>query len=232
MGLGGFDVWGEDPVVPLRYAVFASAAQHYGSYIDILGKAFLKEPPPALGLLRLRYVFTQGPTGLMPHRTGLKETPRFFVTGQWKVLKPDEILSDTVQPGFDATREALLESDPGFPPQLGKLESQVKAEDITTDEIRIDVQVSQPSILVVADNYSHGWKAAPRGSSAQSSYSVMPAYGFLRGIPLEAGEHHILLEYRPTAFVIGKWVSVFAWLVLAFFLFWKKMIFEKKLGSK
>ncbi len=228
MGLGGFDVWGEDPVVPYRYAVFASAAQNYGSYIDIFGKAFLKEPPPALGLLRLRYIFTEGPNGLVVHWTGLKETPRFFVTGQWKVLKPDEITARSIQPGFDATREALLESNPGISPGAGKLESQVKVEDLTTDEIHIDARVSQPSVLVLADNYSHGWKAAPVGPSAQAAYSVMPAYGFLRGIPLEAGEHHLLLEYQPTAFVIGKWISIFAWLALAFLFSGKEKSFSGK----
>jgi hypothetical protein len=232
MGFKGYDVWGEDPVVPLRYAVFASAAQNYGSYIEVLWKAFLKEPPPPLGLLRLRYVFTESPAGLDVHPTGLKETPRFFATGQWRVLKPDAILADTLQPGFDATREALLESEPGITPGPGKLKSLVKWEDLSTDKIRIDTQVSQPSVLIVADNYSHGWEAFPWGPSAQTTYSVIPAYGFLRAIPLMAGEHHILLEYRPTAFVIGKWISLFSWLVLLVFVFWKrKMIFRKNLGT-
>ncbi len=228
MGFKGFEVWGDDPVIPYRYAVFASASQNYGSYIEVLWKAFLKEPPPSLGLLRLRYIFNESPGGLDVRRTGLKETPRFFVTGQWRVLKPEDILADTLQPGFDATREALLESDPGIVSKPGNLESRIKWEDLSTDEIRIDAQVSQPSVLVVADNYSHGWKAVPLDTSAQRGYSVMPAYGFLRAIPLEAGEHHILLEYRPTAFVIGKWISIFAWLSLAVFLFWKRNIFFGK----
>ncbi len=228
MGFRGFDVWGEDPVIPYRYAVFASAAQHYASYNEVLWNAFLKEPPPSLGLLRLRYVFTESPVGLTLHRTGIKETPRFFVTHQWKVLGPEEILADTLQPGFDATQNALLESDPGIIQRPGKPESKVKWEDLSTDQIKIDAQVSQPSVLVVADNYSHGWKAESLSSSAQAAYSVMPAYGFLRAIPLEAGEHHILLEYRPTAFIIGKWISIFSWLVMVTFLgFKRKAIFRK-----
>ncbi len=43
--------------------------------------------------------------------------------------------------------------------------------------------------------------------------SVMPADYVLRAIPLQAGDHRIRLEYRPIAFVIGKWTSLVAWLM-------------------
>ncbi len=41
----------------------------------------------------------------------------------------------------------------------------------------------------------------------RQSYPVIPADFVLRGIPLPAGRHHLRLEYRPRAFVIGCWVS-------------------------
>ena len=42
----------------------------------------------------------------------------------------------------------------------------------------------------------------------QPHYDVLPADYCLRGIPLAAGFHRILLEYRPRAFVIGKWTTL------------------------
>jgi hypothetical protein len=48
----------------------------------------------------------------------------------------------------------------------------------------------------------------------------MPAYGFLRAIPLGAGEHHILLYYCPAAYVAGKWISLGSWLVLFLLFAW------------
>ena len=39
-------------------------------------------------------------------------------------------------------------------------------------------------------------------------YQVLPADYCLRGIPLGRGHHEILLEYRPVAYVVGRWVSL------------------------
>jgi uncharacterized membrane protein YfhO len=49
--------------------------------------------------------------------------------------------------------------------------------------------------------------------SAENIYQVMPANGFQQAIPLQAGKHHILMEYRPEAFVIGAWISGISWLL-------------------
>ena len=39
-------------------------------------------------------------------------------------------------------------------------------------------------------------------------YQILPANYCLRAIALPAGEHHIIMEYRPLGWIIGKWVSL------------------------
>ena len=75
----------------------------------------------------------------------------------------------------------------------------------------IEADLPDPAVLVVTDTYSDGWKArsllGPGESGGQAVYNVMPADHCIRAIPLAAGHHRLLLEYRPAAFLIGAWVS-------------------------
>jgi hypothetical protein len=50
----------------------------------------------------------------------------------------------------------------------------------------------------------------PLPDSTQQVYRVMPANYAFMAIPLSAGEHHLRLEYKPAAFIVGKWISLFA----------------------
>ena len=79
----------------------------------------------------------------------------------------------------------------------------------------IEAHLSAPAILLVTDGWSKDWRAEAVGGTARQHYHVMPANYVLRAIPLQAGDHRIRLEYRPAAFVIGKWISLAAWLMFA-----------------
>ena len=85
----------------------------------------------------------------------------------------------------------------------------------TTDALTIEADLRAPAILLVTDTYSDGWHARSllpdRGDGDQTRYQVLPADYCLRGIPLDKGHHKILLEYRPLAYVVGKWVSLVSW---------------------
>ncbi len=82
----------------------------------------------------------------------------------------------------------------------------------TTDSLTIEADLKAPAVLLVTDAYSDGWNARSllpdREDATPTHYQVLPADYCLRGIPLGRGHHEILLEYRPTAYVVGKWVSL------------------------
>ena len=219
LGTGGLDIWGYDTNIPSRYARFIALTQPC-STDDFLKDSTLRHTSSAMGLVRLRYVFQDDGTKLVPTRLHLKEAPRFFFTDHWEIKTTEEALEKEVQPGFDPFREAFLESDPGISMEKGKLKSQIRFKDLSSDAVQIDVTNSKPAILVMTDNYSRGWKAAALEAQAQSPYSVVPVDGFLRAVPLSAGEHHFLLEYRPTAFVVGKWISIVSVMIYLLLIIW------------
>jgi hypothetical protein len=216
------DIWGEDPVIPARYAAFMALTQHCDPNWDFLQKFNFRAFPPAMGLLRLRYIFMDEGDHYTVQRTGLKEAPRAFLTDHWEVLGKEEIFQRVSGQGFDPLKGVLLESLPGLNPQDGKLKSRLSLRDLSTDQIEVEVELSKPAILIITDNYSKDWKTKSLVLQNQTAYPVFPANGFQRGIPLSEGSHHFLLEYRPALFDIGKWVSILAWAVFLILLVLKR----------
>ncbi len=212
LGARGWDIWGEDPVNSSRYARFLCATQGLDVNKDALLIPFFHQWPSTLGLLRLRYVLKEEPGREILEKTGFREPPRFFLTDHFEVLKPDEVLSQTLDPGFDPMKEVLLESEPGITPGTGVGDNRVSLKDISSDKIEIEANISRPTLLVVTDNYSQGWKIEPISMDSQGQYQVMPANGFQRATPLSTGQHHFYMEYRPGLFNFGKWISIFSWI--------------------
>ncbi len=212
----GLDVWGDDPMILSRFGLFVGKAVNHG--MDHIFDDISRDVAPPLGLLRLRYVFSQEGDSFVRRRTAYPEAPRAFLTGRWEVMKWEDILNKITEKGFDPVREVLLETDPGLGPPSGEVQGRIVLKDLSTDQVEVTVDTPRPSVLVITDNTGRGWKARPLEGSDQKVFSILPAYGFLRAVPLLAGHHHFLMEYRPAAFVVGAWVSLFSW--LAFFGFW------------
>ena len=126
---------------------------------------------------------------------------------------------------FDPRAEVILESTPVPPPAGVPFPGKATVTAETTDSLTVEADLPSAAVLVVTDTYSDGWKAhsllRPGEGSAQTDYHVMPADYCVRAVPLAAGHHLLRLEYRPTAFLVGAWVSgvstvlyaaAFAWL--------------------
>jgi hypothetical protein len=212
LGAREWDIWGEDPFNSSRYARFVCATQGLDVEKDALLIPFFRQWPSSLGLLRLRYVFKEDAGQWLAAKTGFREPPRAFLTDRFEVLKPDEILRRTLDPRFDPTKEALLETDPGILPETGATVGRVSLKDLSSDKIEVEVETSKPVLLVVTDNYSRGWKIEPISADGQDLYQVMPVNGFQRAVPLSAGRHDFFMEYRPGLFNFGKWISIVSWI--------------------
>jgi len=81
--------------------------------------------------------------------------------------------------------------------------------------MEIEAELERASVLLVTDAWTPAWRAVPLDAGDTRRYDVMPANYALRAIPLEAGKHHLRLEYAPAAFRIGLLVSALAWLAWA-----------------
>jgi hypothetical protein len=174
---------------------------------------YLEKPRPFYRMLRCRYAFD---ANNKPQRIA-GDLPHALLVHNYRILKNrDEIFKTIADPKFDPAREVILESAPLNVPsnkQNVATQSFARVKVLDTDTLEIEAQTTAPAILLITDSYSVGWKATALPGSVQQEYSIQPANYVLRAIPLKAGTHHIRLEYLPSAFVIGKWISIAAWLV-------------------
>ncbi len=77
---------------------------------------------------------------------------------------------------------------------------------------RIRANGTQPALVVVAEAWFPGWEARVDGQKV----AVVEADGGFLGVPVDAGDHLVTLEYRrPAAAVAGRWVTGATLLTLA-----------------
>lgn len=152
-------------------------------------------------------------------KLNLPQVPRAFLVDSWKTDSLESIWPHVLSPSFDPLKQVWLEQDPKIISGTQGENGNVVLKDLSSDCIEISARNVKPEILVITDNYSRGWKAIGYPDSAQKNYSVLPVNGFMRGIPLPAGIHHILLEYQPAAFVVGCWISWISWFIFIGFFF-------------
>ena len=76
------------------------------------------------------------------------------------------------------------------------------------DSYSIAADVAQPTLLLITDTYSRYWRAVALPGSSQSEYQVLLADYTLMAVPLSTGHHAIRLEYAPSGWTIGRWISL------------------------
>jgi hypothetical protein len=229
---GGNDIWEDEPMVLGRYGRFVCKSQNLSENQLFSVLPIFQKFPSILGITRLKYwvLTSENPIRISPFN--FKALPRMQLVNHWEVI-PDgqKILNAMFNPSFDPVKKVFLESVPDLVSAHEGVGGEVEWKDLSTDKIEIKARTTRPSLLLITDNYSAGWKAESLLGSAQSKYLVMPGDYFLRVIPLNAGMHHFILEYRPTAFEVGKWVSIlFCILYFGVFLFClrKNLLFKMK----
>jgi hypothetical protein len=138
--------------------------------------------------------------------------PRFYFQNAYSVHKTKDSIFDALKnPAFDPASKVLLESEPVPKPDVlsdGKeLTARINVVSETTDSIEFELTVDHNTLLIITDSYSKNWRAIPLENSVQDQYDVMPVDYTLRGIPLASGTHHFVLEYAPTSYTVGRWIS-------------------------
>ncbi len=132
--------------------------------------------------------------------------PRAFVArAVLPVARPEDAI-EHVQHGDDpASRVAVVVGDmpAGLP---AAMRGAVTIELYQPDRIVLRARMDTPGLIVVSDAYYGGWRAwvddAPR--------PIVRANYFARGVYAAAGEHRIVLEYRPLTHTIGAIISACA----------------------
>ncbi len=79
----------------------------------------------------------------------------------------------------------------------------ILVEDLPERQV-IQLRATHPGIAVVCDSYAPGWRATLNGESVP----LLQVNGLFRGIACPAGDHEIVLEYRPHTHYAGMGISV------------------------
>jgi hypothetical protein len=70
--------------------------------------------------------------------------------------------------------------------------------------VEIDVALTRPGLLILADTYDPGWRLAVDGTAAP----VFRANRMMRAAALGAGRHHLVFRYEPRSFRVGVALSL------------------------
>jgi len=210
IGIGADDIWGYNPMVLRRYAELLTFSQHSNPNTACDYLTFWNLRTPLLRLVRLRYAFRVR-NGQMSIKEIDGALPHLLLVNDWKRLADrDAIFNALVQPSFEPDKTVILETNPTPAPIAGGQPDAVELLHAATDSITISASVEKPTLLLVTDSYSRYFRAVSLPASSQSRYDVLPADYALMAIPLAAGKHLLRLEYAPSGYVIGRWISMVA----------------------
>jgi len=212
--LGRSDIWGNDPALLRRYAELVTSAQggdpdHAAQTLRFSGFT------PALAMLRLQYALGPGDRGFHVETSPFPPLPRLLLVPEYRVVTDRYALLRMVnQDAFDPRKVVLLEQLPNLqatPASVGS-SGAVRLIRETSDTLEIEAETPMPVVLLVTDAYSRDWHARSlEEGSQQPVYRVQPANHALLGVPLEAGHHHLMLEYVPPWLGTSLVLSIAAW---------------------
>jgi Bacterial membrane protein YfhO len=219
MIIGAQDLWGYDATVMRRYAEFMTWTQG-GDPNEAMSYVKLVRFDPLFAMLRERYIFAQQ-SGKFEMEEAPVVMPHLQLISNYRVLQNRDAIFDAMRfETFDPTREVILESEPKPKPVQSNNNGTARITATTSDSLTIEADIEQPSILLITDAYSASWRTVSLPGSIQPRYDLLPANYVLRAVPLATGRHLLRVEYRPVAFVIGKWISLICAVVYLAALAW------------
>jgi hypothetical protein len=171
---------------------------------------------PALRVGSARWVLgspaTSSIAGLIPRDAEWLEVPdplpRVRLVG--RTVASQEPAEDLGR--IDVERAALCEYDLALPPRpRGCPAGEATLLAQRPGWMHIQVQCSQPQLLVVSESFHRGWRCLVNGRPQP----LLRVNGDFLGCPVEAGESQVLLEFRPASLQAG-WLASLTGLALVF----------------
>lgn len=211
ISMKAFDAWGYDPGITRRYAEFINWSAG-GDPENAVAHVNWQQFHPLLAMVRTKYVITMDGGGLKIHPGAIPPLPRLQLVGSHSVhAGRTAILQALGSPGFDPRREVILEREPRPAPVPGAEPGRARILREGSDFMEIEAQLERPSVLLVTDAWTPGWRAVPLEAGDDHRYELVPANYVLRAVALDRGKHQLRLEYAPPAFRIGLAISLAAW---------------------
>ena len=211
MAIGVQNIWGYGSTPLKRYVEFMGFTQgvdpdQANQYVPFRSLHRL------YSMLRCKYAFVPGANGMQVVETS-DQMPRVSLISEAQVVAGrDEIFAAMEDAFFEPRQTVILETAPNPAPVKSDSPGVVKITGSGIDFLEIEAEVASPTILLVTDVFTSGWRARALPGSSQQRYEVVPANYILRAIPLAAGSHRIRMEYTSPGLALGLGVSAFAWI--------------------
>jgi O-antigen/teichoic acid export membrane protein len=246
MYYGWHDVRGYDSIIPRQYADFMGQIAPQANellynriaplYSNATGESYATLDNPLLDLLNVKYVLTEhylpNPNWQEIYRDeaiGVYENrevlPRAFIAQEARVASVDQQPLHT----SDLRQVVFLDDPPGEAHALTPTSPQVREARIsryTTNDLFVDVNLSDRGWLVLTEAYFPGWKAylRPFGGTENDERELLihRANGAFRTVYLpEAGQWTVRFVYTPMSFKLGLYTSFVAVMtILLLLLYW------------
>jgi len=167
--------------------------------------------PPALAAKLERVGASSDPNGIPLEVLYRVETlPRARLVNRVDIVPEGQVVDHILRGDFDPATEIVMTEVvdiriSGLPFE-GSVEYRVRENNRQV----LAVRTSEPAFLVVAENWYPAWKATVSGEPAP----VYRANHTLRAIPVPAGEHEVVMEYRSDSLRSSLWISLASLLIL------------------
>jgi hypothetical protein len=142
--------------------------------------------------------------------------PRYYLQARiWSASNSDDARKRIQDPAFDPLQETVVENLPaGWTPDPDVTGS-VRVVRYENNRVELQVQSSGRALLASSEILYPGWTAVINGRSAE----LLPANLAFRGIPVEQGESHIIMEYFPQGLTSSLIVTVAALMLTGVLIF-------------
>jgi hypothetical protein len=140
--------------------------------------------------------------------------PRAYLAAEVRTVgEPGAALAALREPGFDVSRTAVVQADadPGLP--TGPLQGTAEVVSHEPDRVVIRTTADRRALLVLSDNYLHGWTARVNGVDSP----ILVTNHAFRGVVVDEGESEVVFEYRPAELYTGFYIYLFGMALLLVF---------------
>jgi hypothetical protein len=121
-----------------------------------------------------------------------------------------EALRMALRNDFDPALQAVVQADPGIQPSHAP-RGRDRIRQVSSQDIRISVDATAPSLVVVRNSFDNLWTATVDGTPTH----VLAADYFLQAVPVAKGHHEVRMVYRDPKIGQGLLASGLVWLGLA-----------------
>ena len=199
------------------------------TYIGLMGARYLLYPKALQAEGAFRTVAgTKRAEGTGPPFVveNLRALPRAWVVHQTEVVNDRQRQLELLGPGGIDPRAVALLDEPLAEPLAPESAARAAGGDAEAARIisyapnRVEVQVDTPAagLLVLSDAYYPGWIAFLDGDDGRAP---VRADFLLRGVPVPAGRHSVVFEFRPRANLVGAVISLATALGLLAGMLWR-----------